>query len=87
MSKQRLIDANALKDEMRAGCVPVDLGGITGITGDDDSIEDYIDAAPTVDAIPVEWLREKMDGYAAKLRSTELAALVTVMQMWEQEGR
>lgn len=53
----RLIDADALKDEMRAGCVPIDLGGITGITGDDDSIEDYIDAAPTIDAIPVEWLK------------------------------
>ena len=84
---RRLVDANTLKDEMRAGCVPIDLGGITGITGDDDSIEDYIDAAPTVEAIPVSWLREKMDGYAAKLRSTELAALVTVMQMWEQEGK
>jgi len=63
----RMIDADALKDEMRAGCVPIDLGGITGITGDDDSIEDYIDAAPTIDAIPVEWLEahkaEKHGGY------------------------
>ena len=55
----RLIDADALKDEMRAGCVPINLGGITGITGDDDSIEDYIDAAPTIDAIPVEWLEKQ----------------------------
>jgi hypothetical protein len=54
----RLGDLDALKDEMRAGCVPIDLGGITGITGDDDSIEDYIDAAPTIDAIPVEWLQK-----------------------------
>lgn len=43
--------------------------------------------APTIDAIPVEWLQEKMRGYASALKSTELAALVTVMQMWEQEGR
>lgn len=46
-----------------------------------------LDDAPTIPAIPLDWMREKMDGYAAKLRSTELAALVTVMQMWEQEGK
>ena len=43
---------------------------------------------PAIDAIPVEWLRDKMRGYASALKSTELKALVTVMQMWqkEQEG-
>ena len=47
-----------------------------------------IDNAPTINAIPVEWLREKMRGYASSLKSTETAALVMVMQMWqkEQEG-
>ncbi len=40
---------------------------------------------PNVDAIPVEWLREKIDGYASRLRSRELDALVRVMQMWEEE--
>ena len=42
----------------------------------------------SVDAIPVEWMREKMRGYASALKSTETAALVMVMQMWqkEQEG-
>ena len=38
-----------------------------------------------VDAIPVEWMREKMRGYASSLKSTETAALVMVMQMWEDE--
>ena len=43
----------------------------------------------SVDAIPVEWMREKMRGYASSLKSTETAALVMVMQMWEkaQEAR
>ena len=50
-----------------------------------DDIIERIDVQPTIDAIPVEWLRKKIDGYAAKLRSTELAALVTVKQMWERE--
>ena len=40
---------------------------------------------PTIDAIPVEWLREKMRGYASSLKSTETAALVMVMQMWQKE--
>ena len=40
---------------------------------------------PTIDAIPVEWLRDKMRGYASSLKSTETAALVMVMQMWQKE--
>ena len=75
----RLIDADALKDEMRAGCVPIDLGGITGITGDDDSIEDYIDAAPTIPAIPVEWLRK----WPNSLR--EGAYVRDILTDWQQE--
>ena len=39
----------------------------------------------SVDAIPVEWLHEKMRGYASSLKSTETAALVMVMQMWQKE--
>lgn len=51
-------------------------------------IKSLISVMPAVDAIPVEWLREKMRGYASALKSTETAALVMVMQMWqkEQEG-
>ena len=40
---------------------------------------------PAVDAVPVEWMREKMRGYASSLKSTETAALVMVMQMWQKE--
>ena len=40
---------------------------------------------PNVDAVPVEWMREKMRGYASSLKSTETAALVIVMQMWQKE--
>ena len=45
-------------------------------------------AQGAVDAIPVEWLRDKMRGYASSLKSTEMDAVVRVMQMWqkEQEG-
>lgn len=44
-----------------------------------------IDNAPTIDAIPVDWLREKMRGYASALKSTELDAVVRVLRMWEEE--
>ena len=46
---------------------------------------DAICDSPTIDAIPVEWMRDKMRGYASSLKSTETAALVMVMQMWENE--
>jgi ferric-dicitrate binding protein FerR (iron transport regulator) len=40
---------------------------------------------PTIPAIPVEWMRDKMRGYASALKSTETAVLARVMQMWEDE--
>jgi hypothetical protein len=79
----RLIDADALKDEMRAGCVPIDLGGITGITGDDDSIEDYIDAAPTIDAIPVKWLRSVHENWL--LTPDEMEFRDWLIERWQKE--
>lgn len=79
----RLIDADVLKDEMRAGCVPIDLGGITGITGDNDSIGDYIDAAPTIDAIPVEWI---MKWSNKRYRETHRdVSVVDVLAAWQKE--
>lgn len=52
-----------------------------------DTIEYFLDEdiAPTIPAIPVEWLREKIDGYASRLRSRELDSLVTVLTMFEKE--
>lgn len=41
--------------------------------------------AHTIPAIPVAWISEKIDGYASRLRSRELDALVTVLTMWEKE--
>ena len=44
--------------------------------------------APTIDAIPMDWLDEQIHGYAARLQSTELKALLIVSRLWEkdQEG-
>ena len=74
----RLIDADALNKELQKR---------VGSPTDDKLYEAnlVIIEAPTIDAIPVEWLREKMRGYASALKSTETAALVRVMQMWQKE--
>ena len=74
----RLIDADALNKELQKR---------VGSPTDDKLYEAnlVIIEATTINAIPVEWLREKMRGYASSLKSTETAALVMVMQMWEDE--
>ena len=78
----RLGDLDALKDNMFHYAAPEMMWDM----GD---IEHKINEMPTIPAIPLDWLREKMRGYASALKSTELSAVVTVMSMWEreQEGR
>ena len=61
----RLIDADLLLEEMSAGCIPIMEKGISGITGDNECIKDYIDNAPTtfdVDNV-VEQLEDAMGFY------------------------
>ena len=48
-----LISRTVLIDELMAGCMPLDLPGLSGVTGDELTIRDYIDSAPSVDAAPV----------------------------------
>lgn len=49
----RLIDADRLLEDMGASCLPIMEKGISGITGDDSTIVDHINSAPTIDAVPV----------------------------------
>ena len=70
MSKQQLIDANELKKH---------AGYYRAVT------VDSIDAAPTIDAIPMDWLDDQIHGYAARLQSTELKALLIVKGLWEKD--
>lgn len=48
-----LISRSELLLEMAAGCVPLDEKGISGVTGDESTIYDYIKNAPAVEAAPV----------------------------------
>lgn len=50
----RYIDAEALAGEMDAGCIPIVEKGISGVTGDETCIMDYINNAPTVDMLEVD---------------------------------
>lgn len=74
----RLVDADALLK--RKGCVYDSESHVLFAVGTGDIVH-----SPTIDAIPVDWLREKMRGYASTLKSTELSAVVCVMQMWDKE--
>ena len=85
----RLGDLDALYDEVSDHVTSVSVcATVQQAIGQTDfkrrCLED-IRNAPTIPAIPIDWLREKMRGYASTLQSTELSAVVTVMSMWEKE--
>jgi len=59
-----LISRTVLIDELMAGCMPLDLPGLSGVTGDELTIRDYINSAPPVDAVPVvhgRWIKYEPD--------------------------
>ena len=76
----RLIDADALKHEI-VGAIPLMLSIRI-------PIEDEIDAAPTVDAIPMEWLNNKMLDLQNRDKALSKAAWL-VLYEWQkaQEAR
>lgn len=41
--------------------------------------------APTIDAIPMDWMDAQIRGYASRLQSTELKALLIVKGLWEKD--
>ena len=72
----RLIEAGALKASVRAKYPAL---------SDRCEINELVDAAPTIDAIPIDWLDAQIRGYASALKSTELKALLVVKRLWEKE--
>ena len=75
----RFVDSDALMKSFEnvLGAAPCELNGY--------EIWEVLNAQESVDAIPLDWLREKMRGYASALKSTEMDAVVRVMHMWEEE--
>lgn len=70
----RFIDADALKQE----CMYID--DIPAVTERD------IDNAPTIAAIPVEWLqRKRKEALQEGMRPDEVEAVEMVLWMWQKE--
>ncbi len=88
MSKQRIIDANALYEKLDKHKVAIYETGNNRSWSYGDGIRyvmERIENAPTIPAIPMDWMDAQIHGYASALKSTELKALVLVKQMWERE--
>ena len=79
----RLIDADALMESFEnvLGAAPCELNGY--------EIWEVLNAQEPIDAIPMDWLDDQIHGYASRLQSTELKALLIVSRLWEkdQEGK
>ena len=74
----RLIDANALIEVVKTARKRAKT-----LTGMDFVMS--IEKQPTVQAITMDWLDEQIHGYASRLQSTELKALLIVKGLWEKD--
>jgi hypothetical protein len=79
----RLIDADALPNELFKKHVH-DGEELEPMLYFEDAVK-VVENAPTIAAIPMDWMDAQIHGYASRLQSTELKALVLVKQMWERE--
>lgn len=87
----RLIDADALLSELqtkfdRAERDAYFTGNREIRIGWDDAIR-AIKQAKTVEAIPIEWLKERyMDGHKQTWSAVVYDALLTILKAWEKEN-
>ena len=86
----RLIDADALKEKIEAESVSGTIAGYFRFVLVDCLDED----APTIDAIPVEWLKQRRDeaykavyycGGNVERNAEIMSAIRTVLELWEKE--
>ena len=78
-----LKDADALMREIKQLKIEPDASQM--IWSED--VLDIIQEAPEIPAIPMGWMDEKIHGYAARLQSTELKALLIVKKLWEEDAK
>lgn len=79
-----LISRAVLIDELMAGCMPLDLPGLSGVTGDELTIRNYIDSAPSVDAVPVvhgRWVHHN-GGFSDHYDCTACGKAIVLTSMW-----
>ena len=63
----------------------IDADYITEDRVSNDPVEIAAKCADTIDAIPMDWLDAQIHGYASRLQSTELKALLIVKGLWEKD--
>jgi hypothetical protein len=83
----KLTDKGLLEDAVQGAINVMESQGISMIAASVPLA--IIKGAPTIDAIPMDWLDAQIRGYASALKSTELKALIVVKGLWEkdQEGK
>ena len=83
----KLTDKGLLEDAVQGAINIMESQGISMIAASVPLA--IIKGAPTIDAIPMDWLDAQIRGYASALKSTELKALIIVKGLWEkdQEGK
>lgn len=84
----RIIDADALERQIQeAYCAECDdYNGIRCRACSNDDALFQVDAAPTIAAIPVEWLESKRkEALHEGMRPDEVEAVEMVLWMWQKE--
>lgn len=83
VEKMRLIDAENLVNKINAGNYCDDLGQIVHSIG-----EKEVNEAPTVEAIPIDWLQKKMTEYVigGKYSSDRLPIVYSLISDWKKEN-
>ena len=79
----KLTDKGLLEDAVQGAINIMESQGISMIAASVPLA--IIKGAPTIDAIPMDWLDAQIRGYASALKSTELKALIIVKGLWEKE--
>lgn len=69
-------------DKMRCGECPYEGACLNRLKADALAL---LKAHEPIDAIPMYWLDDQIHGYAARLQSTELKALLIVKGLWEKD--
>ena len=80
---KRLIDADALPNELFKKHVH-DGEELEPMLYFEDAVK-VVENAPTIAAIPMDWMDAQIHGYASRLQSTELKALLIVSRLWEKD--
>ena len=82
----RLIDADVLNRELAEFVAPANRSDFEPIPTWNDAVS-LVGSAPTVEAIPVEWIRNLQDKFYEKSEWLIVAAVGAIIEDWQKEQR